>query len=520
MPIGKSRPAFGWLMTIGSLMAIGSGSGTGSTLRAQEGGTPAPWVLLEEAITQGVAGAEKSVVSIARDRVTHELRTDIGFLDGIGGRMDLSNVRDPKYIPSDFGAGVILREDGYILTNYHLVRGGPTVTQDGPAENVLYVRLADRRGYFARIYAADPRSDLALLKIDVPDKLPVMKWSAGKPLRKGQFVLLLGNPYAISRDGSASVCAGLVSNVTRTPQPLERSMDWDESSSRTIEHLGTLVHLDMRLNLGTSGGALLNLNGELVGLTTSLAAIAGYEKSAGFAVPLDQSTMRIVKSLQDGLEVEYGFLGIELDEAENFDPTRSELLLQHFQQSGAAHVKIVPYNGPAFRAGLMKDDLILAVNDQPVLSSDDLMREIGLLAPGTLAELKVFRPSDGTGGNGMLQARRMSVEMGKWPVRNDSEIVAPNRRHPFWRGLAVDYATARFRFFNAQRGAVPGGVLVTEVKPESAAAKIELAAGDFITHVNRQPVQTPREFYTIASQLTAGEVKLTLTTGKTVTISP
>lgn len=474
---------------------------------------------LEHVFTDVIAETEKSVVSVARDRVPPARAADQFELDGFpqrpNPRNEPQNVTNPNYIPSEFGAGVIVHEDGLILTSYHLVRGGPVVGRNSPADQILYVRLADRRGFPARIHAADPRSDLAVLKIEAPDKLPPIRRPANPAvLRKGQLVVALGNPYAIARDGSASASWGMISNISRRPAPVAESRDDEESRRKeTIHHLGTLLHLDLRLNLGGSGGALVNTRGELIGLTTSLAAIAGYEKSAGFAVPLDATTDRILKSLIEGHEVEYGFLGIDLQDV---SVAEIDVLQRQFQQGGGARVRSVIANSPAVRAGLFGNDVILAVNRRPVLSHVDLMREIGLLAPGDLAELRVWRPGEAVD-------RTVSVELGKWPVQDDEGIVASRPRYEPFRGLTVDYPTARFRHLRLEFRGVDlpaGGVLVTEVQPGSPAAAAELQPGDFITHVNRQPVVKPAQFQARVADLGTADALLSLSNGRTVVLKP
>src|SRR5262249_42495116 len=146
------------------------------------------------------------------------------------------------------------------------------------------------------------------------------------PVRKGQIVIALGNPYAIARDGSASATWGIVSNISRQAMAEGEPTDSEARRNETIHHLGTLIQLDARLDLGTSGGALLNLQGELIGMTTSLAAIVGYEKSAGFAIPFDDSMKRIIESLRQGKEVEYGFLGVTPGEILPGESVSPELL--------------------------------------------------------------------------------------------------------------------------------------------------------------------------------------------------
>src|SRR5436190_7283524 len=247
-----------------------------NSVNGQEPNGLAAAAAIQDAFIKAIEMAEKSVVSISRDKrqaaIFHP-DNRIPF-----GRERGADPADLNWVPNEFGAGLIIDKAGLILTNYHLVRGGPVEGKpDQKADQTLYVRLSDRRGFEARIIAADPRSDLAVLKIPVGD-LPAFKLeNKTLPVRKGQFVIALGNPYAIARDGSASATWGIVSNISRQAMAEGDASDSERRQNETIHHFVTLIQLDARLDLGTSGGAVLNLQGELIGITTSLAAIVGYE---------------------------------------------------------------------------------------------------------------------------------------------------------------------------------------------------------------------------------------------------
>lgn len=442
-------------------------------------------VAIQNAFVKAIESAEKSVVSIARAKV----QTPVFERPRRGGREDRQpTIDDPDYIPNEFGAGIVIDENGLILTNYHLVRGGSPVEQkpEFKAEQMLYVRLPDRRGFEARIFAADPRSDLAVLKIAANDLKPIRLGNA-TAARKGQFVVALGNPYLIARDGSASATWGIISNLVRHAILDPDLGDTETRRRETLQNLGMLMQIDTRLDLGTSGGALVNLHGELIGITTSLASIVGYEKSAGFAVPVDDSTRRIIETLRQGKEVEYGFLGIVPENVLPSDFSRdfAPLAEKYRQNSAARIVEVVP-NLPAQRAGLQANDLVMRVGDKPIYSKSDLMREIGVLAPATVVRMHVWR--SGTD-------RELLVEIGKWPVVDEQAMITSHPLRDPWRGLVYDYPTARIRSFT--RGNPPernSGVLIFDVLPNSPAAALELHADDLITHVKGKPVHSPREF--------------------------
>lgn len=467
---------------------------------------------VERAIVQAVEQCEHSVVSIARIK---PLRREVA-----GNHNERPNAAFPpveedpddlNYVPNDFGAGIILGGDPapppgktFILTNYHVVKGGLVEGQEKIAAYRLHVRMSNRRGYDARIYAADPRSDLAILLIDEADAKPI-KLGDATHARKGQLVLALGNPYAIARDGSASVSWGIISNLTRKPDHPKGAAPGPKQE--TIQHLGNLLQVDTRLNLGTSGGALVNLRGELIGITTALAALEGYEKSVGYAVPIDETTLRIIKTLRAGREVEYGFLGVKMSP----HPVR-RVAVRRTDKRGAVVERVLGHS-PAARGGILADDCILAVNDKPVFSRIDLTREISKLPPDDKARLKVVRePGE--------QYKTVTVELGKWPVQDEEGIVAPRRRFEPWRGLVVDYATARHKYsseYIESADTLPQGTLIMEVIPRSPAAAAELEPGKFVSRVNEVPVTTPKQFYDAVKSL-HGDVTLHLLGGGAVTI--
>lgn len=476
-------------VVLAAMVSIGPLLGSGA-LAAEEPDGLAATLAIQETFVRAIESAEKSVVSIARAKIRSVAPP---ILDPprrpFPGRPEPGIEDSERFIPNEFGAGIVLDENGLILTNYHLVRGGPIVEPrpDFKPEQMLYVRLPDRRGFEARILAADPRSDLAVLKIPVNDLKPIRLGNA-TGARKGQFVIALGNPYQIARDGSASATWGIIGNLTRLPLP-DPGRD-DRQPGETIQNLGVLMQIDTRLDLGTSGGALVNLRGELIGITTSLAAIVGYEKSAGYAVPVDDSTRRIIETLRQGKEVEYGFLGVQMDD-EDLLASNDELrpVAAKYRQYGAARIKAVVPNLPAERGGLKNNDLVVRVGEKPILCRKDLMREIGLLAPGTVVPMRIWRPAE-------RAAMQLSVEVGKWPRDNEEAMITSSRIREPWRGLIYDYTTSRSRFSNMllTRPERNSGVIVLDVVPDSPAAAAELRPEDVITHANGKAVRTPKEF--------------------------
>ncbi|MBS0266109.1 MAG: trypsin-like peptidase domain-containing protein [Planctomycetes bacterium] len=506
MPHSHHRALHRWWL-FGVLLSIGLGLGTipetSRNVQADELNGLTVAAALEDAFVKAIESAEKSVVAIGRDR--RDLR-QADRRNDFFGQERTNDPADPNWIPSEFGAGLVIDKAGLILTNYHLVRGGPVEGRpEQKSEQLLYVRLPDRRGFEATIFAADPRSDLAVLKIAANDLIP-LKIETAPAVRKGQIVLAIGNPYAIARNGSASATWGIVGNIGRQASLEGEVNDPERLKAETIHHLGTLLQVDTRLELGTSGGALLNLKGECIGMTTSLAALVGYEKSSGFAIPFDESMKRIIELLRQGKEVEYGFLGVQpvdIHPAEVIGPEFA--LIRERLRKGAVRILETAPNLPAGRAGLNNGDIILKVGRHDVYGKNDLMREIGLTGPGEIIRLSIFRQR-GPGGAG--QELEIPVEVGKWPAVDEEGIIAPVPNRPAWRGLIYDFSTSRRRFLAFPMMHEPfEGVRVVKVTPGSPAADSDLQFGDLITHVKGQAVRSPREFAD-AVQKASGTVAL------------
>ena len=502
------------------LLVVGACLHGSGEVKAEE---PAPVALpalqlFEEGLIEVIARSEGAVVAIARV-LPEDLQQDDNRGDPFGFRVT-PGPADSSFIPREFASGVLLArepDDGarYVLTPRHVVTGSRRRGVNRAEEAQFFVKLATRKVVPATLYNQDERSDLAILKLDLrsvglpAEQVPTFAFGEAEKLRKGSLVIGLGNPYAIARDGSASASLGLISNISRRPTEGEtRPANGEETG--TIFEYGALLHVDLRLQLGTSGAAIVNMEGKLVGLATSLAAIKGYESSVGFAIPFDAEVRRIVKSLLDGNEVEYGFLGVRPGDAQIAD--QRDRQGKTLPTSSARLLNIGP-DSPADQADLQRGDCVLAINDQPIAGSSDLMLRIGLLGPDASARLDVWRPSRG-------ERMEKVVRLGKWPVYDDSSIIAPNPRYAAWRGLRVDYPTGRRRYMSSSLlDRYNRAVVVTHVEEGGPASQAGLKVGDFIAQAGGQAVQTPQEFAS-AIEGKSGAVEFDLLDGRTVEIEP
>jgi len=444
---------------------------------------------LESSIIEAIASAESSVVAIALvpSRSTGD-RTNIELRPGPFGMSGVSPAElrptDPDFLPARYGTGVIVDREGLVLTARHVLEDGYD----------YYVATSDRRVRRAHVKAADPRSDLAVLELETSARdsddatFTPIQFGDASLLQKGQFVVALGNPHAIARDGQACASWGIISNLGRKlPPPIGAS---SAAEKDTLHHFGMLIQTDAKLNLGTSGGALLDLDGRMIGLTTCLASIAGYEQAAGYAIPVDEAFLRAVDMLRRGREVEYGFLGVQLDDL---------TLVERSKGMSGARVDRVVRGLPGARYGLMLDDVITAVNDSPIYDSDSLVSTVGRLPLEDPLSVSILR--DG-------RTREFEMQLAKYPVPGR---IATEETVPAWRGLSVDYSTVLddlgawrslgLRYYDE-------GVLATSVEEDSPAAQAGLRVGMVVVRLGGRATGTPIEFTDAAQGIGEGTVTL------------
>ena len=439
---------------------------------------------LEEALVAAIARAEPSVVAIAREKdgkVEGTARVRGRNLPAIPAPPDggifirrfpdfngMDEGETPDYTATDFGSGVVIGAKGEILTSFSVVRGASR----------LLVRAAGTADFDAEVIAADPRSDLAVIvpceasTHPRPQFLPLsaagrarlrpMPLGDATRIRKGTFLLALGNPFNASKDGHAAASWGILANIARRLDSAQV-----EPRARQLRHYPTLLQLDAKLNLGMSGGAVVNLKGELVGLTTDAANAGGFDAQAGYALPINALTRRAIETLRQGREVEYGFLGIGLP------------------RDGTNRVDTVTPGTPAGEGGVLINDVITAIGEIPVVDADTLVMAVNAFAPG--APIKVAIRREG-------KEVERTVVLSKLPIVG--EVIA-TVRPDLWRGLRVDFVSTSGRNNlgnNVLEAMARGGVVAAEVQPGSPADDAEIKAGQVITAVGDEPVRSPAEF--------------------------
>ncbi|HUQ70580.1 MAG TPA: PDZ domain-containing protein, partial [Planctomycetaceae bacterium] len=293
----------------------------------------------------------------------------------------------------------------------------------------------------------------------------------------------------------------MISNVARRPWLSSRT----ELTEQLLSQLGTVLQIDSRLQLGGSGGPVVNLQGQLVGISSALAAIEGYEKSAGFAIPVAPPMRRVIQTLLLGQEVEYGLMGVN---PVTVGPAKMRQLNLYDRQPSAVEIRSMPDHSPAYQdgKGIFVNDILLKINDQTLYASGDLMRVVGELPPETEVKVELYRPARDRPDRGQVLTVR--PKLGKWPVRDEGGVIASRPKYPPWRGLRVDYPSGRKSFVELEPRFL-AGVIVVDVAAGSRAAQAQLERGNVITHVQGTRVRNPEDFQQAVQKL-PGDVVLQL----------
>ncbi|WP_280351252.1 DegQ family serine endoprotease [Pseudomonas sp. BN414] len=352
------------------------------------------------------------------------------------------------------GSGFIISKDGYVLTNNHVV---------ADADEII-VRLSDRSELEAKLIGADPRTDVALLKVEGKD-LPIVKIGKSDELKVGSWVLAIGSPFGFDH----SVTAGIVSAKGR---------------SLPNENYVPFIQTDVAINPGNSGGPLFNLDGEVVGINSQIFTRSGGFMGLSFAIPIDVA-MSVADQLKSEGKVSRGWLGVVIQEV-NKDLAESFGL----DKPAGALVAQVQEGGPAAKGGLQVGDVILSMNGQPIVVSADLPHLVGNLKPGSKIQLEVVR-----GGS----RKTLDMAIGALPEDGDEMAAATGdgvERSSNRLGVSVVELT------DEQKKSldIQGGVVIKEVQ-DGPAAMMGLRPGDVITHLNNQAITSAKAFTQVAKDL-------------------
>lgn len=346
----------------------------------------------------------------------------------------------------NFGSGVIISADGYILTNAHVVKG----------LNNIKITLNDKRDYQAKLIGFDDQSDIALLKIDAND-LPVAKVGNPQALKVGEWVAAIGAPFGFDN----SVTAGIVSAKNR---------------ALPNENYTPFIQTDVAINPGNSGGPLFNLKGEVVGINSQIYSRSGGFMGISFAIPIDVA-INVAEQIKTTGKVERGQIGVIIQEV-------SYHLAKSFgleKPTGALITRIIP-NSPAAKAGLQTGDIIQSVNQEPVRTSSDLPMIIGTLMPGQEIKLGVWRNQ---------KALSISLTLGSNHATTTQNIFANIHADADNIGGFVHATTGLTVSIQATAG---GKEQLTVFRSEGIAAQAGIRRGDVLQQINGQSIHSQADF--------------------------
>ncbi len=358
-------------------------------------------------------------------------------------------------VPRGVGSGFFISSDGYILTNNHVVADS----------NGIFVTLTNGKEYKAKVIGTDPRTDVALIKIDIKGMTPIPIGDSDH-IKKGQWVLAIGSPFGLD----STVTAGIISAINRD----------------TGDYL-PFIQTDVAVNPGNSGGPLINLSGQVIGINSQIISQSGGFMGISLAIPIDE-VMRVVNQLKASGKVIRGRIGVQIGQVS--DDVAKAIGLPMAQ---GAMVSNVESGAPAAVAGVKPGDVITKFNGKPIAHWTDLPRIVGTTKPGTDATMEVWR-------KGKTVTLNVKVaELKAAPTKTAAEPAAPKVTPTDSLGLKVTEVPVDVH----KKDKFSGGVQVTEVGEPAATAGINV--GDVILTVNQVDVTGPEQFAKVVSQLSTSQ---------------
>jgi serine protease Do len=390
------------------------------------------------------------------------------FQDQFGrrGQLAIPEEREPKkYSREGQGSGFIISKDGYILTNNHVVNDADRIT----------VTLADERKFSAKVIGSDPKTEVALIKIEDPHELPYLELGDSDALEVGEWVLAAGNPFGLTQ----TITAGIVSAKGR-----------DEVG---IAEYGNFIQTDAAINPGNSGGPLLDIDGKVVGINTAIYTRTGGYMGIGFAVPINQA-IQIKEQLVKYGKISRSVLGIYIQDVDEELAKSFEL-----EEKGGILISQIVEDSSAEKAGLKEGDIIVEMDGKKVGKTAAFRNRIAATPPDSKVELKVFR-------NGKYKdIVAVTQEMKGGGVSASPELMEK-------LGLSVEELDSEAGRRLGYKGET--GVLIAEVEQNSPAWRAGLTPGQIIASVDRKPVENVDEFMGALSEAEGGRVLFLVADGR------
>lgn len=345
-------------------------------------------------------------------------------------------------VERSLGSGVIITKDGFIITNNHVV---------GSADEIIVTLPGDKKEYKAKLIGKDPRSDLAVIKIEAKN-MKYIKFGDSNDLREGDVVFAIGNPFGVGE----TLTSGIISALNK--------------SGMGINDYENFIQTDAPINPGNSGGALVDTRGALIGINTAIISQGGGNVGIGFAIPSNM-TKKIVTQLVEKGEVERGYMGVSIQDV-------TEDLVDFYGTKEGAVITSLDTDSPAYKAGLRSGDLITEVDGKKIKSSSELKNEIGGLSPSD--EVIVIYKRDN-------KSSKATIKLTKYPDESASlDRIGGNTA---LEGLEVSELTPQLRS-KYRIDDVLKGVVVVGIKQGSEAQEIGFMEGDVITRIEQMGVDS------------------------------
>ena len=413
---------------------------------------------LSDALAEVAEAARPAVVNISTTSTVTMEESPFGdmFNDPFFRRFFGDQFEHPgqkrKFKSSALGSGVIVSENGYILTNNHVIKGADEIK----------VILYDKREFKGKVVGTDSRTDLAVIKINAKT-LPVLKLGDSDKLKTGDIVLAIGNPFGLNQ----TITMGIVSAVGRSNIGLADFEDF--------------IQTDAAINPGNSGGALVNSNAELVGINTAIFSTSGGYMGIGFSIPSD-----MVKSVMDSIikhgKVIRGWMGVSI---QNLTPELAKSL--GISETEGALISGVEKDSPADKAGLKRGDLVVALAGKKVIDSTSLRNMVAAMAPGTKIDVKIVREG---------KEQTVSMTLGEYKEKKAAKKLEYSN---VLKGITIQELTPTLR----DKLNVPenlNGVVITDISSDSPSQGL-LQVNDVIEEVNRETIQSAEDYDQAVSKL-------------------
>ncbi len=413
-----------------------------------------------QAMSEVAAAVRPAVVNISMSQTVH-MRNMPFFDDPFFKQFFGDRGRPRDYKQYGLGSGVIVAKDGFIVTNYHVVRDADEIR----------VRLSDKREFKGKVVGADAKTDLAVVKIDASN-LPVLPLGDSEKIRVGDTVIAVGNPFGLNQ----TVTSGIVSAKGRADVGLADYEDF--------------IQTDAAINPGNSGGALVNIMGELIGINTAIVSSSGGYQGVGFAIPSNM-VKTVMESLIKKGKVVRGWLGVSIQ------PLTPELSKELGVKSDkGALIADVVEDGPAARAGLQRGDVVTKIDGKDITDVSALKNIVASIPPGRAVKVEYLR-----GG----ETKTAAVTIAEMTGQQQKMLGQAENQ---FKGVSVRDLTPDIR---RQLG-IPGrlrGVVVTDVAEESPAAGV-LAQGDVIMEINRKKIGGVSDYGAAVNAVKSGQRALVL----------